>query len=61
VSHAIDLRRLLVKALTLLMVRDGARINAADLRLRCRQGDHRWRAITATSPEFNAHRRHHCW
>jgi len=61
VSQAMALRRLRIKALALFLAHGGARSTAADLRLRLRCGDHRLRAITALSPEFNAHRRHHHW
>jgi len=54
-------RSLRIKALASFLHRGGARNTATDLRLRLFRGDHRLRAITVTSPESNAHRRHQSW
>jgi len=53
------LRRLLIKAFASIEVTGGARITAADFRLRLLHGDHRLRENTAVSPGSDAHRRHH--
>jgi len=54
-------RSLRIKALASFLHRGGARDTAADFRLRLFLGNHRLRAITATSPVSNAHRRHQSW